>query len=161
MTFWILYSLLWERAREMSFQLVHLYNIALKWSSMNTFMKKILFNFFLRSNWNWKGLCLQIFKMFPQNQITASQRCGGIKNLHFSKTCCFNKVQNQNEASNLMRWLFPVFVLNVPLILSWSSFMSLVAVWQVWQDLCENCCAHWRKQNWKLSHTAENFVCSM
>ena len=37
----------------------------------------------------------QIFKMFPQNQITASQRCGDIKNLHFSKTCCFNKVQNQ------------------------------------------------------------------
>ena len=47
----------------------------------------------------------------------------------------------KSEVSNLMRWFLPVFVLNVPLIFSWSSFMSLVTVWQVWQDLCENCCA--------------------
>ena len=106
----------------------------------------------------------QIFKMFPQNQITASQRCGDIKNLHFSKTCCFNKVQNQ-------KWSFKFDVLVVSSFCFECTFdIKLVKFYVIGSSLTSLTRSMWkllristplRKQIWKLSHTAENFVCSV
>ena len=76
----------------------NLYNIALKWSLNNMFMKKFYSTFsfeVIDTEKDYTFKYFQIFRMLPQNQITASQRCGDINNLYFSKTCCFNKVQNQ------------------------------------------------------------------
>ena len=61
---------------------------------MNIFMKKIYSTFsyeVIDTEKDYTFKYFQIFKMFPQNQLTASQRSGDIRNLHFRKTCFLTK----------------------------------------------------------------------